>query len=303
MENATEKRLFSNANILSWLQYYAQNMDIDLEKVKILDITRKNKNLIPMVESHRAVLVFTEAGHPDIFYRMWDAGLGECQVWYNEGSDPAGPILNKPLKDMINRGINASAAMLILNPNARSTYKIGMDNANFSRGSVHYVGSEIRAVILNKMHAALTDNLCVISGASIAVEAAIIAGEGTVIAVEYSGADRRTVEENAHQFGLNNIVIVDHVDKETMAGLPVPSLTMLVASASMEQELRCLLELNPHMEFVIYTLDFRCAASIPALFEELGVKETEVIQVSVAKLSAKNTFDQEPAPWIITGRA
>lgn len=107
-----EKRLFTNANILSWLQYFAQNMDIDLEKVKLLDITRKNKNLIPMVESHRAVLVFTEAGHPDIFYRMWDAGLGECEVWYNEGSDPAGPILHKPVRDMINRGINASAGKI-----------------------------------------------------------------------------------------------------------------------------------------------------------------------------------------------
>ena len=298
-----EKRLFSNANILSWLQYYAQNMDVDLEKVKILDITRKNKNLIPMVESHRAVLVFTEAGHADIFYRMWDAGLGECEVWYNEGSDPAGPILHKPVRDMINRGINASAAMLILNPNARSTYKIGMDNASFSRGSIHYVGSEIRSVILSKMHAALTDNLCVISGESIAVEAAIIAAEGTVIAVEYSAADRRTMEENAQKFGLNNIAIVDHVDKETMAGLPVPGLAFLVASASMEQELKCLLERNPHMEFVIYTLDFRCAASIPDLFESLGVKETEVIQISVSKLTSKNTFNQEPAPWIITGRA
>ena len=298
-----EKRLFTNANILSWLQYFAQNMDIDLEKVKLLDITRKNKNLIPMVESHRAVLVFTEAGHPDIFYRMWDAGLGECEVWYNEGSDPAGPILHKPVRDMINRGINASAGMLILNPNARSTYKIGMDNASFSRGSIHYVGSEIRSVILSKMHASLTDNLCVISGASIAVEAAIIAGEGTVIAVEYSQSDRQTVEENVQQFGLNNVVVVDHVDDETMKSLPVPSLCMLVASASMEQELQCLLRRNPHMEFVIYTLDFRCAAAIPALFESLGIKETEVIQISVSKLSAKNTFDQEPAPWIITGRA
>ena len=111
------------------------------------------------------------------------------------------------------------------------------------------------------------------------------------------------MEENAHQFGLNNIVVIDHVDDETMKDLPVPGLTMLVASASMEQELQCLLRRNPHMEFVIYTLDFRCAASIPDLFQRLGIGETEVIQISVSKLSAKNTFDQEPAPWIITGRA
>lgn len=58
---------------------------------------------------------------------------------------------NKKVKDMIDRGINASAGMLIVNPNARNTAKIGMGNDMFRKGSIHYVGSEIRAVILNKM--------------------------------------------------------------------------------------------------------------------------------------------------------
>ena len=298
-----DQQLFNNSQILSWLQYYAEHTQIDLQKVKILDITRKNKNLIPTVESHDAVLVFTEAGHADIFYRMWNAGLGSCDVWYNDGSDPSGPIRHDKLCDMINRGINASAAMLVLNPNARSTYKIGMENANFSRGSIHYVGSEIRAVILNKMHMAQDDVVCVVSGESIAVEAALIAGEGTVIAVEYNQNDRRTLEENIEQFGLNNISIIDHVDDRTMQGLPAPSLAFLVASARMEQEIECLLRCNPHMEFVVYTLDFRCAASLPEIFARYGIGETEVIQISVSKLSQKHTFEAEPAPWLITGRA
>lgn len=298
-----ETQLFNNSHILSWLQYFSDHTQVDLEKVKLLDITRKNKNVIPTVESHPAVLVFTEAGNKDIFYRMWEAGLGECTVWYNEGSEPSGPIKKDLLKDMINRGINASAGMLVLNPNARSTYKIGMRNSSFSRGSIHYVGSEIRAVILNKMHLAQGDTVCIISGESIAVESAIITGEGTVIAVEYNQNDRRTMEENAHQFGLNNISIIDHVDEKAMAGLPVPSLTFLVASASMEQEINCLLKLNPHMEFVVYTLDFRCAASLPDLFQRYGIGETEVIQLAVSKLTGKNTFETEPAPWIISGKA
>ena len=295
-------RMFGNSQILAWLQYYSDNTQIDLEKVKILDITRKNKNLIPTVESNDAVLVFTEAGHADIFYRMWSAGLGECDVWYNTGSEPSGPIEHSKLKNMIDRGINASAAMLVLNPNARSTYKIGMHNTSFSRGSIRYVGSEIRAVILNKMHMASDDTVCIISGESIAVEAALIAGEGTVIAVEYNGNDRRTMEENIEQFGLNNITIIDHVDDESMKELPVPSLAMLVASASMEQEIACLMRLNPHMEFVIYTLDFRCAAALPDLFAKLGIGETEVIQITVSRMNAKHNFEAEPAPWLITGR-
>ena len=298
-----EKQMFSNDSILAWLTYYAETTNVDLQKVKILDITRKNKNLIPTVESHNATLVFTEAGHPDIFYRMWTAGLGECTVWYNEGSDPSGQILHKPIREMINRGINASAAMLIMNPNARSTSKIGMKNMNFSRGSVHYVGSEIRAAMMSKMHIDQADNICIISGESLAVEAALLAPEGTIIAVEYSQRDRRTLEDNAHEFGLHNIEIIDHVDDESLKGLPVPTFTMLVASASMEQEIEALLRVNPHMEFLIYTLDFQCAASLPALFDHYGIGDTEVIQISVSKLNAKRNRVAEPAPWLITGQA
>lgn len=297
-----EQQLFTNSHVLAWLEYFSSHTDLDLEHVKILDITRRNKNLIPTVEAHRSVLVFTEAGHPDIFYRMFNAGLGDCTVIYNEGSDPTGPIRQNRVAEMIDRGINASAGMLILNPNARSTVTFGMDNSSFANGSVRYVGSEIRAVILSKMQLDMGKNICVISGESIAVEAAILDGEGTVIAVEYNHNDRATLEDNVGQFGLNNVVIIDHVDEKTMAGLPVPDVTMLVASASMEQEMKCLLALNPNMEFVIYTLDFVVAASMPKLCAQLGIHDPEIIQIAVSKLNSKHTYDTQPAPWLISGR-
>ncbi|MDO4166798.1 MAG: precorrin-6B methylase, partial [Eubacteriales bacterium] len=238
-----------------------------------------------------------------IFYRMFNAGLGDCTVIYNEGSEPAGPIKQSKVADMLDRGINASAGMLILNDHARSTIKFGMDNRVFATGSVRYVGSEIRAIILSKMQVNEGKNICVISGESIAVEAAILDGEGTVIAVEYNANDRRTLEDNVNQFGLNNVTIVDHVDAENFQDLPVPDVTMLVASASMEQEMKFLLELNPAMEFVIYTLDFVVAASMPALCKELGIRDPEVIQVTVSKLTSKNTYNTQPAPWLISCKA
>ncbi|MBQ9932137.1 MAG: precorrin-6B methylase, partial [Firmicutes bacterium] len=277
-----ENNLFTNKHILEWLQYFAANAPVDLEKVKILDITRKNKNLIPTVESNSATLVFTEAGDQEIFYRMWDVGLGECTVWYNDGSDPSGPIKNDKLKDMIDRGINASAGMLVMNPKACSTYKIGMRNSSFSRGSVRYVGSEIRAIILNKIHINSNDTICIVSGESIAVEAALIATEGDIIAVEYDKNDRKTMEANIQQFGLHNIHIIDHVDDETMGDLPVPSLAFIVASASLEQEIACLLRINPEMEFVIYTLDFKMAASISRIFEQHNIAELEGLQIAIS---------------------
>ena len=44
------------------------------------------------------------------------------------------------------------------------------------------------------------DNICVISGESIAIEAALLASEGNVTAVEYSNADRNTMEDNIEHF-------------------------------------------------------------------------------------------------------
>lgn len=295
-----DTRLFNNSSIISWLQYFSENTEVDLEHVKILDITRKNKNIIPTVEAHRCVLVFTEAGHPDIFYRMYNAGLGDCTVIYNEGSDPTGEIKQDKLSHMIDRGINASAGMLILNPNARSTVKFGIDNSVLAKGSVKYVGSEIRAILLSKMQLEEGKNVCVISGESIVVESAIINGEGEIIAVEYNGNDRRALEDNVEQFGLNNVTIVDNVSEQSFEGLAVPDVTMLVASASMEQEMKYLMSINPRMEFVIYTLDLCVAASMQKLCSELGMSDPEIIQVSVSKVNSRHTYESQPAPWIIT---
>ncbi len=301
--NTRENSMFDNQTILDWLAYYAENSDLDLAKVKILDITGKNKNLIPTVVTNQTVLVLTDAGHPDIFYTMWDAGLGECEIWYNEGSDPSGPIKHDRLADMINRGINASAGMVVYNPKATSTYQVGLDNESFSSGSVHYVSREIRAVIINKLQISLQDVICIISGESIAVEAAMLASEGDVIAVEYRRSDREAMEENVEKFGLNNVTVLSDMNAESLEKLPVPNIAFIVASDRLEGEISELLSINPNIRIIIYTLELGTLAKIPALFAQHGIEQEEIIQISLSKLNNKDVFVTQPSPWIISGQA
>jgi len=298
-----EQSMFTNEVILSWLRYFSQNVDIDLAKLKILDITGKNKNLIPTVMCNRAVLVFTDAGHPDIFYDMWNAELGECDIWYNEGSDPEGPIKHDKVSDMINRGINYSAAMLILNPNAATNYQIGMENSRFSCGSVQYVCREVRAVIMNKLNLRDQDNIVIISGESIAVEAAIIAAEGTVIAVEYDRRDWNTMKCNVEKFGLSNVIIVESLQDGILDELPVPDIAFIVGSPRIGSEIKNLLAVNPAMDFVIYTLDFEVLTSLPALFKENGLERTEAIHIEVSRVNSKKMVEPFPAPWLISAKS
>jgi precorrin-6B methylase 2 len=298
-----EQTLFTNEVILSWLQYFSQNVPINLAKLKMLDITGKNKNLIPTVMGNRAVLVFTDAGHPDIFYDMWTAELGDCDIWYNEGSDASGPIKHDKVSDMINRGINASAAMLILNPNAATNYHIGMENSRFACGSVQYVCREVRAIIMSKLNLGDQDNICIISGESIAVEAAIIAAEGSVIAVEYDRRDRDTMKCNVEKFGLNNVSIIESLEDDILDRLPRPNIAFIVASPRLSSEIKRLLAINPAMDFVIYTLDFEILNSLPALFRETGLQRTEAIHIAVSRVNSKKMVEPFPAPWLISARA
>ena len=154
--------IFNNESILSWLKYFSDNTDIDLAATHILDITGDNKNLMATVQGNRSVLVFTDGNHPEVFYNMWDNGMGDCEIWYNEGSEPQGPMKHNLLSEMIDRGVNVSAAMLINNPHARTAYRTGIDNAR--RGqivAVEYKDGDRRTMEENVLRCGLRNVLIV----------------------------------------------------------------------------------------------------------------------------------------------
>ena len=293
------KDSFTNEDVLKWLKYFADNTPIDLEQITMMDVTKGNANIIPTVESHKAVLAFMEAGDLEVFYRMWNAGLGDCEVWYNEGSEPVGPIKHDSLKDMIDRGINETAGMLVVNEKALSTNKSGLGDL-LAGVSSKEVGNEIRNVILNKMRIDSEDTVVVIGGEVIAIDAAFRANEGKVFAVEYSRKEREALEDNIDYYDLRNVDVIDGITEDTIKDIPEADIVFLSASASSEQELELLLAKNQNAIIVIYTLDFMACARLKEKLEELGLKSPEVIQIRISRLRSDNTMSNEPAPWIVT---
>lgn len=300
---ANKKSIFTNEHILAWLSYFSKEADLNLEKVKIMDISTKNKNVIPTVESNKRVLIFADTGQPNFFYDMWAAGLGECDIWMKTGLLPEGHATCTKIRNCINEDFNGPCVMLIMNHNARSSYKIGIHNDNFSNGPIRYVGNEIRAVIISMLHIDSQDTICIISGESIAIEAAMIASEGTILSVEYAKGDRETMEENVMKFGLHNVEIIPDATEKTLRNYPAPSLAFIVASKNLEEEIRQLLQVNPKCKFIIYTLELNILSAIPDLFRKYGIQNMEVLQIAISKLNKKNVFESQPVPWLISGEA
>ncbi|MBQ8413445.1 MAG: Precorrin-6B methylase 2 [Lachnospiraceae bacterium] len=295
------KGSYSTSDILGWMGYFANEMQVSPEKIKIMDICGKLKNVIPFVETRKRVLIFADELHEDLFYDFWEAGFGEYDMWYGTGIKAEGQIKKVKIKEVIHKKITEPTVIFILNENTRESYRIGMKNEMFSKGPIKYVGHEIRAVIMSMLGVDSQDTICLVDAESIAIEAAFVAGDGTIICVENDKGAKETMEDNVKQFGVHNVMIVPDLGPESMEKIPVPRLSFIVANKHLEEDIERLLKKNPKMQFVIYTLELDILSKIKPLFDKYNISNMEVTQITVSKTDKNNMFVTQPSPWLITG--
>lgn len=197
--------IFKNADMLGWLGYFADRMGVSPEKFKLLNICGRDKNVIPAIDTHKRVIIFADENHEDIFYKLWEAGYGEYDLWIGTGNAPSDDIIETKLSSVINMKITGPTVILVINEKTREAAKIGMKNDMFTSGSVQYVGNEIRAVIMSILAPDAYDTILAVNAESIVIEAAITASEGTIIAVEPDQGSRRSMEGNVEKLSLIHI--------------------------------------------------------------------------------------------------
>lgn len=295
------KGSYSTNQVLEWMGYFARTMEVSPEKLKLLDICGKMKNVIPIVETHKRVIIFADELHEDLFYELWEAGFGEYDMWYGVGIEEEGQVKQVKIKEVINRKITGPTVIFILNEKTRESYRIGIKNDMFSKGPIKYVGNEIRAVIMSLLGVDSQDTICLVDAESIAIEAAFVAGDGTIICVENDKGAKETMEDNVKRFGVHNVKIIPDLDQESMDSIPAPRLSFIVANKHLEEDIARLLKKNPKMQFVIYTLELDILSGIKDLFAKYGISNMEVMQITVSKTDKNSVFVTQPSPWLITG--
>lgn len=295
-----ENKVFTYPQMLAWLGHISNVMDISPEKVKMLYACGKRRNILSTIATHKRILIFADASRKDMLYKCWEAGYGEYDLWYGVGTEPT-EMKKSTIQDMMDYEIAEPIVFYIVNEDTRQSMIFGMKNENFSAGSVRYVGHEIRAVIMNKLELDVSDTVTIVSGESIVIEAAFMAYEGLVIAVERDKESLRSMEENVAKFGVHNVEIVSDVTPELYENFYTPRLAFIVATKrNIESDIINFLKINPNMKFVIYTLELDILADIKYLLNKYGVEVTEVMQISVSKTNSNSEFVAQPSPWIIS---
>ena len=297
----SERTAYNNKEMLAWTAYFADYMQVSPEKIKLVNICGREKNVIPTIETHKRVMIFADASHEGLFYELWEKGLGEHDVWFAEGLIPNDNVKKGKVMDFANKKLSVPSVIFIVNENTRESYRIGMKNEFFSKGTVKYVGNEIRAVIMSLLNVDSHDTIAIVSGETIVIESAIIASEGNIIAVEPNERDLHTMEENVSRFGLHNVTIIPDLSEESLDKIQTPRLSFIVATKYLEKDIERLLTKNPKMQFVIYTLELDVLAEIKGIFERHNIKNMEVTQITISKTDKNSVFITQPSPWLITG--
>ena len=63
------------------MEYFSKEMQVSPEKIKLLDICGKQKNVIPTVEGHKRVLIFADESHEDPVFLEQQRTLGNVLVY------------------------------------------------------------------------------------------------------------------------------------------------------------------------------------------------------------------------------
>ncbi len=111
---------------------------------------------------------------------------------------------------------------------------LGIEDEEFIRGDVPMTKKEIRILTLAEARIASKDVVWDIGAGtgSISVEAARLAPDGWVYAVERNAEAAALIRRNAEKFGIHNLTVVEGEAPESLAGLPACDAAIIGGSGS-----------------------------------------------------------------------
>lgn len=184
--------------------------------------------------------------------------------------------------------------------------RFGMPDGMFTRGSVPMTKSEVRAVIASKLCVGMNDTVWDIGcgTGSVSVEAALACSGGNVFALDRNEDAVKLTNENARQFGCDNIHTLCGSAPDALAGLPAPDRLFIGgAGGCISGILDAALAGGKKPKAVI------TAVTLETLDEAVGALKEKLFAVNVTQVSAVRTkavgshtmFDAQNPVFVIEG--
>ena len=178
--------------------------------------------------------------------------------------------------------------------------KLGIKDEEFLRGKVPMTKEEIRILTLVKAqiaHDAVIYDVGAGTG-SLSIEAARLAPQGHVYAIEKNPEGIGLIAENAKRFGIENISVVEGTAPDALAGLPALDVALIGGSGRKLSDILDIIgeRLRPEGRIVANAITMQTVAACLDYFHAHADRYTyEAIQVQISRLERVGPYDMAKA--------
>lgn len=274
---------------ISSVVYFCGKLGVSWEDVHLLSLHGRKQNLIDAVKYHEKVFVLCgeKDGISKICCKLKEYGLGDVKVAVGTDlSYEQERIVQGTAESLMKEDFAPLSVLLICNSDVKKRIGHGLDDDLFLRGKVPMTKSEVRSISLSKLRLhkdAVVWDVGAGTG-SVSIEAASLAKDGVVYAIEKKDEAIDLLEQNKRKFGTDNLEIIKGLAPEALEGLPAPTHAFIGGSSgNLKEILEVLLEQNPRVRVVINAIALETVAEAMQCLKSMAFTDVDIAQVSVAK--------------------
>ncbi|MCL1917132.1 MAG: precorrin-6y C5,15-methyltransferase (decarboxylating) subunit CbiE [Peptococcaceae bacterium] len=170
--------------------------------------------------------------------------------------------------------------------------RIGIPDREFVRGDAPMTKAEIRVQVLAKAQISLYDSILDVGSGtgSISIEAAAIAKEGMVFAIENNREAQQLIRANMRKFAVANLKLVSGTAPEVFSKIPPVNICIINGTRGRLKEVLTEAPLVPGGRIVMRAVSVEKVTGALALLKALRFEEIEIVSLQAVRWPEVDSF-------------
>jgi len=282
---------------ISSLAALSAELGVSWDNAACMSLHGRDGNFVNAVEKNKKVFLLTggENTPAAVCRKLKEYGFGELVCTVGERLTYPEEKITRGNISSISEGVfDPLSVILIENPDAVDSVRIGIDDGKFLRGDVPMTKSEVRAISMSKLE--LHDDSVVwdigAGTGSVSVECALAAYKGQVYAIEKEPDAVELIKRNKLKFKADNIIIVQGSAPDVLKVLPAPTHVFIGGTGgNLRGILNVLIDKNPDVRIVMNAVTLESQSEAFACAKEYEFADFDAVSVNISRTKKAGSYN------------
>ena len=283
---------------ISSLVYFCAKLRTSWQDMTLVSAHGREHDAVGVIQENEKTFCITggKTKVDDICRELVERGLGDVEVAAGERlSYDDERIVRGTAAELANIEFANLSVMVVRNPHPvkRAYSAPALADGDFVRGKAPMTKEEVRALAVSKLRIACAHTIWDVGAGtgSVSVELALAAPRGRVFAIEKKADAVQLLHENREAHGAWNIEVVEGEAPAALEALPAPDRVFIGGSSgSIDDIVGVALAANPNVRVCATAVTLETVSDLLACLRARDVRETDIVQVSVARADAVGPY-------------